>query len=47
MPENASEGWARVWPLNEINEMIDKRGLEEEDYLELEETLGRPFTHLD
>lgn len=36
-----------VWPLNQINEIINKWGLEEEDYLELEETLGRPFTHLD
>lgn len=36
-----------VWPLNEINGIIDKWGLGEEDYLELEETLRRPFTHLD
>lgn len=47
MPEMPVRDGARVWPLNEINEIIDRRGLEEEDYLELEEALGRPFTHLD
>lgn len=37
----------RVWPLNQINEIIDKWGLGEEDYSELRETLASPFTHLD
>lgn len=47
MPEMPVRNGLCMWLLNQINEIIDKWGLEEEDYLGLEETLGRPFTHLD
>lgn len=46
-PETPVRDGEPAWQLNEINEIINKWGLREEDYRDLEETLGRPFTHLD